>query len=172
MTPDTPGFDDINDDDTDTALASAPAVSGDSAPRKSGFAHLIALFRPFDDKFFALWNRSASQCSESSLAALEQQILDAVPAAAPLSDDQLANLRVSQQWLRLMLWELFTLLGYLSSTSPHACMGFRYPLQVARDLTFATWKLPIDSMEIHGVGLVSPPHPPFLRFLPSARDSD
>jgi hypothetical protein len=71
----------------------------------------------------------------------------------------MADLRVSQQWLRTMIWQLSTTAGFLSSKASHPCMEFRYPLQIARDLSLATWKLSTQSMETHGIGLVGEPFP-------------
>jgi len=71
-----------------------------------------------------------------------------------LLDSQLANIRVTQQWLHIIVWQLCTTLGFLSSASSlHDCLTFRYPIQVARDLAVITWKLPLQSMQVHGMGL-------------------
>lgn len=95
-------------------------------------------------------------CSVASLVNIEDCIQQAVPPNLDISDFQLADLRISQQWLRTMVWQLSITLGFLSSHSEHQCMTFQYPLQIARDLVFSTWKLPLQSMEAHGVGLVIP----------------
>ncbi|KAK2799722.1 hypothetical protein FQN50_008370 [Emmonsiellopsis sp. PD_5] len=120
----------------------------------SGFGYLANLFRPFDETFLSLWNRTHSVCSAGSLVNLEAHIQEAVPPSLDIYDDQLANLRITQQWLRTIIWQLSTTLGFLSSNSVHECMTFRYPLQIARDLAVATWKLPQLSMEVHGMGLI------------------
>lgn len=67
----------------------------------------------------------------------------------------MADLRVSQQWLRIMIWQLSTTAGFLSTSPTHECMDFRYPVLIARDLCLATWKLSRSSMQTHGIGLVS-----------------
>ncbi|KAK2777171.1 hypothetical protein FQN53_002340, partial [Emmonsiellopsis sp. PD_33] len=128
----------------------------------SGFGYLANLFRPFDETFLSLWNRTHSVCSAGSLVNLEAHIQEAVPPSLDIYDDQLANLRITQQWLRTIIWQLSTTLGFLSSNSVHECMTFRYPLQIARDLAVATWKLPQLSMEVHGMGLVRFSHSPLL----------
>ncbi|KAK9366106.1 hypothetical protein V1509DRAFT_654976 [Lipomyces kononenkoae] len=120
----------------------------------TGLKYLVELFRPFDDTFMALWNKADALCLPPSLVGLEQKVLAAIPASATdLSDDQVANLRVSQQWLRTMSWRLATSLGFLSSSSVNDCMTFRYPLQISKDLTVSTFKIPQQSMEVHGIGL-------------------
>lgn len=127
----------------------------DSEVSTVGFRYLVNLYRPFDETFLALWNGTHTSCSPDMLIWLDEHLLNAVPQGPDqVPDVQMADLRVSQQWLRTMIWQLSTSLGLLSSNSTHKCMDFRYPLQIARDLAFATWKLPLDSMAAHGIGLV------------------
>ncbi|CEL02136.1 hypothetical protein ASPCAL03308 [Aspergillus calidoustus] len=119
-----------------------------------GFRCLAELYRPFDQTFLSRWNGTDSPSSREQLIHLEEHLLQAVPADLELPDVLLADLRVSQQWLRTMIWQLATSSGFLSSTPSHPCLGFAYPLQIARDLSLATWKLSKESLETHGVGLV------------------
>ncbi|KAF4220044.1 hypothetical protein CNMCM8980_003333 [Aspergillus fumigatiaffinis] len=119
-----------------------------------GFRCLADLYRPFDESFLGLWNGTHATCSRESLILLDKHICDAVPPDLELPDIPMADLRVSQQWLRTMIWQLSTTAGFLSSKASHPCMEFRYPLQIARDLSLATWKLSTQSMETHGIGLI------------------
>ncbi|RLL94775.1 hypothetical protein CFD26_102538 [Aspergillus turcosus] len=123
-------------------------------PDSIGFRCLAELYRPFDESFLGLWNGTHATCSPESLIRLDQHICDAVPPDLELPDIPMADLRVSQQWLRTMIWQLSTTAGFLSSKASHPCMEFRYPLQIARDLSLATWKLSTQSMETHGIGLI------------------
>lgn len=120
-----------------------------------GFRCLVNLYRPFDEKFLSQWNGDDTTCSIDSLVQLEESIQNAVPADIELPDVLMADLRVSQQWLRIMIWQLSTTAGFLSTNPTHECMDFRYPLLISRDLCLATWKLSRQSMQTHGVGLVS-----------------
>lgn len=112
------------------------------------------LYRPFDEDFLGNWNGTHATCSIESLVALEECIQNAVPADLDLPDVVMADLRVSQQWLRIMIWQLSTTAGFLSTNPSHECMDFCYPLLIAQDLCLATWKLSRQSMETHGIGLV------------------
>ena len=112
------------------------------------------LYRPFDEGFLDQWNGTNATCTVESLVRLEELIQSAVPADLDLPDILMADLRVSQQWLRIMIWQLSTTAGFLSTNPTHECMDFRYPLLIAQDLCFATWKLSRQSMETHGIGLV------------------
>lgn len=79
---------------------------------------------------------------------------NALPSNLDVPNEQIANLRVSQMWLRIKLWELFPRFGFLSSDSVHDSLTFRYPISVAKDLAILAVKLPIVSLQIHGVGMV------------------
>ncbi|KAJ6150270.1 hypothetical protein N7471_001469 [Penicillium samsonianum] len=129
----------------DGPLANASAI---------GFRCLVNLYRPFDEGFLSQWNGTNATCSIESLVHLEERIQSAVPADLDLPDILMADLRVSQQWLRIMIWQLSTTAGFLSTKPSHECMDFRYPLLIAQDLCFATWKLSRQSMETHGIGLI------------------
>jgi hypothetical protein len=123
-------------------------------PPLAGFIHLVTVFRPFDDMFVALWNKTRSDCSPSYLAALQQQLTEALPTYLNSTESQAADLRVSQQWLRTMVWQLSIQNGCLSSSHENPSMTFQYPVEISRDLITTTSGFSHQSMEVHGVGLV------------------
>ncbi|KAL4891833.1 hypothetical protein BDV59DRAFT_59195 [Aspergillus ambiguus] len=131
-------------------LDTAPADD----PFSLGFSCLVELYRPFDESFLSHWNGTQIGYSRDSLIQLEDHLQNAVPSDLELPDVLMADLRVSQQWLRTMIWQMATSAGFLSSTPTHPCLDFQYPLQIARDLSLATWKLSRDSVETHGIGLI------------------
>jgi SP family general alpha glucoside:H+ symporter-like MFS transporter len=101
-----------------------------------------------------VWNGSTEDCSKEWLLKLERDVRTALPVVLEISNEETANIRISQFWLQIKLWELFPRFGYLSTDSVHDCLTFRYPILVARDLTILSMKLPIQSLQIHGVGMV------------------
>jgi hypothetical protein len=125
------------------------------APPLNGFIHLVNLFRPFDDMFISLWNKTRKDCSQAYLSALQRQLHEALPAYLNSTETQEADLRTSQQWLRAMVWQFSCQGGYLSSESNDPSMTYGYPVEIARDLVSMTSQYSRNSMEVHGVGLVS-----------------
>lgn len=119
-----------------------------------GLYHLASIFRPLDESFFAVWNGSKHNCTKEWLLELEQDVRCALPPVLNLSDEVTANVRVSQLWLRIKLWELFPRFGYLSAESLYDCLMFKYPILVAKDLWTLATNLPIQSFRVHGVGMV------------------
>lgn len=134
--------------------SSSPTLSSTQAP---GLQLLASVFRPLDEIFFAVWNGSSKSCSKEWLLELERSVRTALPPALDVSSEEMANLRVSQFWLRIKLWELFPRFSFLSTESVYECLTFRYPIVVATDLTILAMKLPIASLQVHGVGMVRYP---------------
>jgi len=120
----------------------------------SGFIHLANLFRPFDDTFVGLWNKSRAGCSTEWLAQLQQQLSNALPQYLNCTEAQAVDLRCSQQWLRVMVWQLSISHGFLSSTAADNAMSFHFPIEVSRDLIASASGFSQASMEVHGIGLI------------------
>ncbi|EFQ31432.1 uncharacterized protein GLRG_06576 [Colletotrichum graminicola M1.001] len=139
ITAESPAMDDDDDDD----------------PALSGFWSLAALFSPLDTSFIALLNQEkvATPPSNAALTHVETAVNAALRSTSDLKDTQKANLRVTQLWLRIILWQLRLRFGYLAEESAHASMTYHYPLEVAKDLVLSTRDLPVDSIRVHGVGL-------------------
>lgn len=138
------------------ATIDLPSVDETSseAPVIHGFVYLASLFRLMDDEFMALWNRAKSECSENFLLRLQTQLSDVVPPILECTENQAADIKITQHWLRCMVWQLSITNGYLSSTSPDLSMSFKYPIEIAKELIRDISKLSLQSMEVHGVGLV------------------
>lgn len=137
------------------ATIELPKIEDDPTISIAGFIHLVKLYHPFDDTFVGLWNMTGGGCSTVWLAQLQQQLTRALPEYLDITESQEVDLRTSQQWLRTMVWQLSITRGYLSSTSSEPAMTFGYPIEIARDLVAVTGKFSQQSMEVHGIGLVS-----------------
>lgn len=131
----------LDDDPTETA-------------ELNGFLHLVKLFKPFDDTFVGLWNKSKTGCTTQYVTQLQQQLSDALPAYLQTTEPQAVDLRCSQQWLRTMVWQLSISQGFLSSAAPENAMSFKFPIEISRDLVRSASHFSQLSMEIHGIGLI------------------
>jgi hypothetical protein len=105
--------------------------------------------------FISIWNKTRSDCSPAYLSALQKQLTEALPAYLNSTENQAADLRTCQQWLRTMVWQLSLQNGCVSSNHEDPSMTFHFPVDIARDLMSMTSQFSQNSMEIHGVGLVS-----------------
>ncbi|KAF4126221.1 GAL4 [Geosmithia morbida] len=125
-------------------------------PQLAGFWSLAALFSPIDTSFVAVFNHEVISISVTpeSLDNVESRVnLALSPLRLDLHDTQKANLRVTQLWLRIIIWKLRLHLGYLVEDSYQHNLTFRYPIDVAKDLMLSTSDLLPSSLEVHGVGM-------------------
>ena len=126
-----------------------------------GLTCLYKLFRIVDSNVSEIWNGLRSGTSiiwprntDVWLAHMQQQLTDAVPPNMKCTEIQEADMRITQQWLRTIVWQLSTQSGCLSSTNTEESMTFRYPIEIARDLAAVTTRLSLPAMQVHGIGLV------------------
>jgi hypothetical protein len=126
---------------------------GDGAP--AGFWSLAALFRPFDTSFIALHNHEAHTIppAPEGLSLVENSLNTALGPDLDLQSTEKANLRVTQLWLRVIVWQLRLRLGHLLEESYQHSLMFGYPIEVAKDLVLSTRDLPLESFQMHGAGL-------------------
>ncbi|KAL8748365.1 MAG: hypothetical protein Q9184_007356, partial [Pyrenodesmia sp. 2 TL-2023] len=136
------------------ATIELPSATEDASMSIAGFLHLVNLYRPFDDTFIGLWNKSRTDCSTLWLAHLQKQLTQALPPALDCTETQAADLKTSQNWLRTIVWQLAITNGFLSSTASDSSMTFTYPIEIAKDLVAITSQLSQQSMEVHGIGLI------------------
>lgn len=143
------------------ATINLPTLDDDPAESMeiNGFLHLVNLFRPFDDTFVGVWNKTSSNTVNTDwLARMQQQLSDALPVYLQSTESQAVDLRCSQQWLRTMIWQLSISHGFLSSAAADNAMSFKFPIEISRDLIAATSQFSQQAMEVHGIGLVSLSH--------------
>lgn len=135
-----------------TDETAGPAISG---PALLGFRSLAALFRPIDTSFIALLNHEVKHFAPSPeyLNYVETQVNAALDSKSNFHDTQKANLRVTQLWLRVIIWKLRLHLGHLVEESYQHSLTFRYPIDIAKELMLSTRDLPASSFQVHGVGM-------------------
>lgn len=116
---------------------------------------MINLYKPVDDTFLQLWNKIHTHVNPTWVAQIRTQLAEACPAYLDCTESQAADLRVTQQWLRMMLWQLCLSQGLVSSVAAETAMTFTYPIDISRELFSMTHQFSQHAMEAHGVGLVS-----------------
>ena len=121
----------------------------------ASFLHLVNLYRCLDDTFVGLWNKARADCTPIWLSQLQQQINVALPPyLTNVPESQAADLRISQHWLRTMVWQLSISGSFLSSSSPDPAMRFTYPIEIAKDLVHVVSTFSRHALEVHGIGLI------------------
>jgi len=138
--------------------------SYEKASLLSGFMHLVKTYSVLDEGFVNSWNEAQTSSDSTITYSNLQSRLNTLNTAhqfpeegsgstQSLTDIQKADILVTQQWLRLVIWQSSMRQGLLSSSSPDPSMTFRYPLQIAHSLLQVISSLPTTSIEVHGLGI-------------------
>ncbi|KAH6672201.1 RING-3 [Halenospora varia] len=138
---------------------SLPSIAPGSEERiLSGFIDLVSLFQNFDDDFISLWNLSATPSEEAtsfqSLIQLQNILKYSIPNVAERTEIQQADLLISRQWLKTMVWQLSLSKRLLSSNPSTESMSFHYPVTIARDVVLVSRILSPKAFEANGVGIL------------------
>lgn len=78
----------------------------------------------------------------------DEEIVQSEPTAI-----QKADLLITQQWLRLIVWQSSAKHNLLSWNSPHESMNSAFPLEIARSTANVLQSLPSSAVEVHGMGI-------------------
>jgi hypothetical protein len=123
---------------------------------------LFNLFGVVDDQVSEIWNNLRGDSTivwppntQAWLTQKQRQLTDAIPAGLSITEIQEVDVKITQLWLRTVIWQLSTASGCLSSTNADESMTFHYPIDLGRELVELSSRVQIASMEAHGIGLVS-----------------
>lgn len=152
------------------ATISVPTLNQESPLRQTymSFTTLCELYRPFDERFFAHWNKVRTGCDAAWLAQMQDRLSQPLSPYLEPTESQEVYLRISQAWLQTMVWQLCVVENCLSSAAVNACMTFHYPIDISGNLVSIIEGFSQKHLEVHGVGLVSTnsSHIRLLRALP------
>lgn len=118
---------------------------------------LIRTFAPLDATFVTMWNQSDYDISSPELGTTwsENDLTAEDADFAMFADSQKADVLVTQQWIRLLVWQCALRKGLLSSLATRPSMTFKYPLEIASSLISIVSRIPKASIMVHGLGIVS-----------------
>lgn len=135
------------------ASINLPSISDDPsdplAHQLNGYLLLVNLFRPFDDTFITLWNKTRSECSSSYLGILRKQFSE---VNAGLMNGRDIDQRLIQQWLKPAVWQLNMQHGCMSQNGQEQ---LHYQMDMSRELMSLTSQFQTQSTELLGVPLVA-----------------
>ncbi|KAI1181183.1 hypothetical protein F4777DRAFT_526233 [Nemania sp. FL0916] len=119
------------------------------AHQLSNFLLLVNLFRPFDDIFITVWNKTRGQYQSSYLLALKKQFAEVNSGLMNARDiDQ----RLIQQWLKPAVWQLNMQHGSIPQNGQDQ---LHYQIDMSRELMSLTSQFQTQSTELLGVPLVA-----------------
>ena len=125
------------------------------------FRKLVNLFWIFDQSgAFNIMQNTDTNCfntggttstNQGSLDILQQRLQD-VPIDWELSSDvQRADICVTRQWMRAVLWRA----SLLRRSNPDQVTSLLHPIHIANEFLAVIGKLPITAIEAHGPSMVS-----------------
>jgi hypothetical protein len=124
----------------------------------SGLDMLFRLFSLLTYDFVRARSRLPSAGSTGDeyevFADLQEKLRQDMDVTA-VSEIQRADILITQQWLRLMVWQTVLKLGLVSSTATDPSYSYSYPVQIALSLCEVLKTLPSTAIEVHGLGIVS-----------------
>lgn len=91
---------------------------------------------------------AAPSAASGSEEEADEEIVQSEPTAI-----QKADLLITQQWLRLIVWQSSFRQSLLSWTASHESMHFAFPLAIARSTANVLRSLPSSAVEVHGMGI-------------------
>jgi hypothetical protein len=140
-----------------------PELSSETLPDEdpsisSGLGILFRLFSLLSNAFVRARSGPASAEStghEYEMIVDMQEILCQDVDVTAVSEIQRADILITQQWLRLMVWQTALKLGLISSTATNPSCCYSYPKHIALALCAALKVLSSTAIEVHGLGIVS-----------------
>ncbi|CAK7566983.1 MAG: hypothetical protein SEPTF4163_004940 [Sporothrix epigloea] len=95
----------------------------------------------------------ASSTNEGDTGNLVEEEIKSEPEPE-VNDIQRADLLITQQWLRLIVWQSSFRQQLLSWTAPNESMRFAFPLAIAARTAAVIQSLPPQAIEVHGMGIM------------------
>ncbi|KAF2716047.1 hypothetical protein K431DRAFT_279737 [Polychaeton citri CBS 116435] len=113
----------------------------------SAFTSLCNMFAYFDNAY------SGHEHTATSLVLVENQLLMVPTLSQQHNGIQRADLFVTRQWMRLLLWRM-AVSNISMNTAPSGSLdSMLFPIRIARDLISTMSQIPTDAFEAHGPGM-------------------
>jgi hypothetical protein len=121
-----------------------------------GFLDLISLYRHFGADLIATWNSpTRSTNADLDLMSLQNHLRYTLPNVSTYAPAQQADLLMSRQWLKIVVWKLCVSQSTLSITgNSQDAMSLHYPAAIARDVVLATRLVSTEAFEANGIGIL------------------
>ncbi|KAF2003441.1 hypothetical protein P154DRAFT_486665 [Amniculicola lignicola CBS 123094] len=133
-----------------------------------GFTQIIKLFLLLDAEFLKNWlgthNQVPGTVTTSWIEAKSTELEDSPSTSDPddpskdplehLSTMQRADLTLTREWLRTLIWRLAMSQALLSSRSNKQCLTLLFPVRLSQSLRHLISTLSRQDIEVHGSGIV------------------
>lgn len=93
--------------------------------------------------------------NQSCLDLLQKKLREVPVEGDSINDVQTADICVTRQWMRAVLWRFSVNHGLLSPLSTDQVSSLSYPFQIAKEFLSVISQLPSEAIEAHGQGMAS-----------------
>jgi hypothetical protein len=90
-----------------------------------------------------------------ALAHIDAHLQEAHESLLDTPSSQRTDFLMTQQWMRVILWKRAMFYVRLSINAAQGCLSFAFPEQVARNVVAYIKSFPRETVESHGLGMVS-----------------
>lgn len=120
-----------------------------------GFNQIIKLFRLLDPEFLNSWLGTQGGSVTSTWVEAKSHELEGDPETdarelANLSMMQRADLTITREWLRTLVWRLAMGRSLLSSRSSKECLSLLFPVRLSQTLRQQVSSMSREDIEVHG----------------------
>ncbi|KAG9248916.1 hypothetical protein BJ878DRAFT_485977 [Calycina marina] len=134
-----------------------PETYANEDPRVlQGLQCLNELFVLLDKRFLDTWMQATASGDPevlSQVLATQTKLAGLTFDVDNLIDIQKADILITQQWMRLVFWQLSMRQGLLSSAAEEPALTYQYPCQIAKSLCIVLETLPMNILFIHGMAI-------------------
>ncbi|KAH7132507.1 hypothetical protein B0J11DRAFT_427330 [Dendryphion nanum] len=125
---------------------------------REGFNQIIKLFRLLDPEFLRNWfgthGNVTSTWIEEKSRELDGDEEEEAQGMALLSTMQKADLAITREWLRTLVWRLAMSKTLLSSRSSKECLSLLFPVRLSQSLRQQVTSMSRQDIEVHGSSIV------------------
>ncbi|KAH6133512.1 hypothetical protein HBI68_253050 [Parastagonospora nodorum] len=119
-----------------------------------GLKPLIALYKAVDNTFIGLLGGVPTDENPAWFIQVNTQLSEVVPTYLECDEVQGIEVRITQQWLKATVWQLYVCQGPVSSVTNVNCMTIKYSIEILRELLSLTHQLSAQVMDVNGVELI------------------
>ncbi|KAE8372988.1 hypothetical protein BDV26DRAFT_272967 [Aspergillus bertholletiae] len=141
-----------------TPQASLPEPDPNLHPGISqGWTQLIKTFRLMEPTFINHWIGDRSEVSAKWVEQKHRELDDArwELEVSMLSETQQADLVITRQWMRTLLWQMAMSNWLLSSRAPCPSLSLEFPLRLSRQLRQFLTKISQNTIRVHGSSILN-----------------
>lgn len=128
-----------------------------SAGIQQGWTQVIKTFCMLDASFISLWIGDRSQVTASWVESKHRELDDALweLEVSALSELQQADLVITRQWMRTLLWQMAMSNCLLSSHASCPSLELEMPLRLSSQLRQFLTKISQNTIRVHGSSMIS-----------------